>query len=40
MQGEGMLVDLYNYAWFTGLAIAGLVYWVLMKGRVTAEATP
>jgi len=39
MQGEGMLVDLYNYAWFTGLAIAGLVYWVLMKGRVTAGAT-
>jgi NCS1 family nucleobase:cation symporter-1 len=39
MQGEGMLVDLYNYAWFTGLAIAGLVYWILMKGRVTAGAT-
>jgi NCS1 family nucleobase:cation symporter-1 len=38
-QGEGMLVNLYNYAWFTGLAIAGLVYWVLMKGRVTAGAT-
>ncbi len=34
-----MLVDLYNYAWFTGLAIAGLVYWILMKGRVTAGAT-
>jgi NCS1 family nucleobase:cation symporter-1 len=35
-QGEGLVVNLYNYAWFTGLAIAGLVYWILMRGRVTA----
>ena len=36
MQAEGMLVNLYNYAWFTGLAIAGLTYWIMMRGRVTA----
>jgi NCS1 family nucleobase:cation symporter-1 len=34
IQGEGLLVDLYNYAWFTGLAIAGIAYWLLMKDRV------
>ncbi|MBT8060334.1 MAG: NCS1 family nucleobase:cation symporter-1 [Xanthomonadales bacterium] len=29
----GFIVNLYNYAWFIGLAIAGLVYWLLMRGR-------
>jgi len=38
IQGEGLLVNLYNYAWFTGLAIAGLAYWILMRGRVAAGA--
>lgn len=33
MQGDGWLVDLYNYAWFIGLGIAGLAYWLLMRGR-------
>ena len=37
MQVEGMLVNLYNYAWFTGLAIAGLTYWIMMRGRVAAR---
>jgi NCS1 family nucleobase:cation symporter-1 len=32
-QGEGWLVDLYDYAWFIGLAIAGLAYWLMMRGR-------
>lgn len=32
MDGAGVLVGLYNYAWFTGLAIAGIAYWGLMKG--------
>ncbi len=31
MDGAGVLVGLYNYAWFTGLAIAGIAYWGLMK---------
>jgi len=33
MQGDGFVVSLYNYAWFTGLAIAGVAYWVLMRNR-------
>jgi NCS1 family nucleobase:cation symporter-1 len=33
MQGGGLLVELYNYAWFIGLGIAGLVYWILMSTR-------
>lgn len=27
----GFWVDIYHYAWFTGLGIAGFTYWVLMK---------
>ena len=27
------LSGLYNYAWFVGFAVSGLVYWVLMKKR-------
>jgi len=34
MQGQGWVVDLYNYAWFIGLGLAGLAYWLLMRGRV------
>ncbi len=30
---EGFIVNLYNYAWFMGLGIAGLAYWLLMRGR-------
>jgi NCS1 family nucleobase:cation symporter-1 len=33
MQGDGWLVNLYNYAWFIGLGIAGVAYWLLMRGR-------
>jgi NCS1 family nucleobase:cation symporter-1 len=29
----GFLVGLYDYAWFLGLAIAGLAYFLLMRGR-------
>jgi NCS1 family nucleobase:cation symporter-1 len=34
IHGDGLLVSLYNYAWFTGLAIAAVAYWILMRGRV------
>jgi NCS1 family nucleobase:cation symporter-1 len=27
---SGGLVDLYHYAWFTGLFVAGIVYWAIM----------
>jgi nucleobase:cation symporter-1, NCS1 family len=27
------LSDLYNYAWFVGFIVSGVVYWVLMRGR-------
>ena len=39
---SGFWVDVYSYAWFTGLGIAGIVYWVLMKsfGMKESEATP
>jgi NCS1 family nucleobase:cation symporter-1 len=33
------LVGLYDYAWFIGLGIAGLVYWILMRGRVADGRT-
>ena len=29
-----MIVNLYNYAWFIGLGISGLVYYILMRKRV------
>lgn len=32
--GSGFIVDLYNYAWFIGLGISSLVYYVLMRNRV------
>jgi len=35
IEGSGFLVDLYNYAWFIGLAIAGISYWILMRGQET-----
>jgi NCS1 family nucleobase:cation symporter-1 len=38
MQGEGILVELYNYAWFIGLGISSLAYYLLMNGRVPAGA--
>jgi NCS1 family nucleobase:cation symporter-1 len=31
INGHGLLFDLYNYAWFTGLGLASLVYWFMMK---------
>ena len=31
--GSGFVVDLYNYAWFIGLGISSLVYYVLMRKR-------
>ena len=38
INGEGLLFDLYNYAWFSGLAIAGLAYWLLMKSQRSEES--
>jgi NCS1 family nucleobase:cation symporter-1 len=38
-QDGGWLVNLYDYAWFIGLAIAGGVYWILMRGRVDGGST-
>jgi len=32
--GSGFIVNLYNYAWFIGLGISSLVYYVLMRNRV------
>jgi len=34
MSGGGIMVELYNFSWFIGLGIAGLAYWLLMKGQV------
>jgi NCS1 family nucleobase:cation symporter-1 len=28
-----LVVNLYNYAWFIGLGIAGAAYWALMRGK-------
>ncbi len=33
IQDTGFIVDLYNYAWFIGLGISSLVYYVLMFRR-------
>jgi len=30
VHSNGFWVSLYNYAWFIGLAISSLVYWLLM----------
>jgi NCS1 family nucleobase:cation symporter-1 len=32
------LVGLYNYAWFVGFAVSGLVYWMMMRGQVREPA--
>jgi len=32
--GSGFVVNLYNYAWFIGLGISSLVYYVLMRNRI------
>lgn len=29
----GWISDLYNYAWFVGFGISGLIYWILMKNK-------
>lgn len=40
LEGAGIFTDLYHYAWFTGLAIAGLAYWLLMgRGAVDGGMT-
>ncbi|MGB5291709.1 MAG: NCS1 family nucleobase:cation symporter-1 [Lysobacterales bacterium] len=31
--GSGFIVNLYNYAWFIGLGISSLIYYVLMRNR-------
>jgi len=36
-QGHGFIVNLYNYAWFLGLAISGVAYYLLMGGRLNNE---
>ncbi len=38
VQSTGFVVSLYNYAWFTGLAIASIVYWLLMRNRASQVA--
>jgi NCS1 family nucleobase:cation symporter-1 len=35
----GFLIELYHYAWFAGLAIAGLVYALLIKPKTVAFPT-
>jgi len=30
---RGLLIELYNYAWFIGIAIASLAYWAMMRGH-------
>ena len=32
--GSGFVVNLYNYAWFIGLGISSLVYYLMMRNRV------
>jgi NCS1 family nucleobase:cation symporter-1 len=32
--GSGFVVNLYNYAWFIGLGISSVVYYLLMRNRV------
>jgi NCS1 family nucleobase:cation symporter-1 len=32
--GSGFIVNLYNYAWFIGLGISSVVYYLLMRKRV------
>ena len=32
-----MIVGLYSYAWFIGLAIAGIIYYLLMRKHPTAQ---
>jgi len=36
--GAGVIVDLYNYAWFIGLGISSFVYYVLMRRRFRRKA--
>ena len=31
--GSGIVVDLYNYAWFIGLGISSVIYYLLMRKR-------
>lgn len=31
--------DLYNYAWFVGFGVSGIVYWLLMKKKSATETT-
>ena len=42
VHSTGFWIDLYSYAWFTGLGVAGLVYWVMMKysGLKNSEDLP
>jgi NCS1 family nucleobase:cation symporter-1 len=37
MDSGGYLVGLYNYAWFIGLGVSGLAYWLLMPKQATGE---
>lgn len=32
--GTGMWVNLYNYAWFIGLAVSSVIYYALMRNKV------
>jgi NCS1 family nucleobase:cation symporter-1 len=33
LSGGGFWINLYNYAWFIGLGISSVVYWLLMRGQ-------
>jgi NCS1 family nucleobase:cation symporter-1 len=39
IESTGFAVSLYNYAWFIGLAIASIAYWLLMRGQASAVRT-
>ncbi len=34
---SGGLVDLYHYAWFTGLLVAGITYWLIMPKNLDEQ---
>jgi NCS1 family nucleobase:cation symporter-1 len=37
LEAGGFWVGLYNYAWFIGLGISSLAYWLLMLGQVKPQ---
>lgn len=33
------IIGLYNYAWFVGFFVSGLLYWILMRKKITSKIT-